>query len=103
LAVSETGDFGVGNVIYGICTSSVFGDGDVIVIGRPIHRVVDNVLENGSEANGAVDLGLLLGGEVDALGVAATFDVENTSVGPNVLVVADELAIGVSGEGAVAA
>ena len=44
------------------------------------------------------DLRLGLGREVDDLGVAAVLDVEHTIVGPAVLVVTDELALGVGAE-----
>ena len=46
-----------------------------------------------------VDLGLVLFLEVDALGVAAALNVEDAVIGPAVLVVTDELALGVGGEG----
>lgn len=50
-------------------------------------------------ANGVEDFRLLLRVEADALGVATTLDVEDTSVGPDVLVVSDELTRGVRREG----
>ena len=60
--------------------------------------VHDDVLDDGTEADGAEDLGLLLGGEVRALGVAAALDVEHARLRPHVLVVADERAPRVGGE-----
>ena len=38
-------------------------------------------------------------GKIDCFGVAAALDIEDAGVGPDVLVVSDELAGGVSGEG----
>jgi hypothetical protein len=56
----------------------------------------DHVLEHGPEtAGGGVDLGLVLGREPDDLGVAAALEVEDALVGPAVLVVADEPAVGI--------
>lgn len=41
-------------------TPRVFGDGHVVVVGHSVGRVVHDVLEDGSEPDGVVDLGLLL-------------------------------------------
>lgn len=46
-----------------------------------------------------MDFRFLFGGEVDAFGVAASFDVEDAGVGPDVFVVANEFTVRVSGEG----
>eukprot|EP00966_Prymnesium_polylepis_P002418 55527-Prymnesium_polylepis.1 len=47
---------------------------------------------HGAKADGTEDVRLVLLGEGDALGVAAALDVEDSSLGPHVLVIADELA-----------
>lgn len=98
LLVGQAWNASVGDVFDRISAAGVLGDANVVVVGDAVERVVDDVLEDGTEADGGVDLGLLLRREVDALGVAAAFDVEDTFVGPDVLVVADELAVGVGGE-----
>lgn len=46
-----------------------------------------------------MDFGFFFGREVDAFGVAASFDVEDAGVGPDVFVVADEFTVRVGGEG----
>lgn len=46
-----------------------------------------------------MDFGFFFGGEVDAFGIAASFDVENAGVRPDVFVVADEFTVRVGGEG----
>lgn len=99
LAVGNARNLGVGDVLDGVGATSVLGDRDVVVVGNAVSGVVDNVLEDGTEADGVVDLGLLLGREVDALGVASTLNVEDTSVGPDVLVVTDQETVGVSRKG----
>ena len=57
---------------------------------------------NHAKLDGVVDIGLLLLGEVDALGIAAAFEVEDAVIGPAVLVVTDELAVGIGGQGGLA-
>ena len=90
LAVDSTRYMRVRDELDRICAARVLGDADVVIVGRTRSRVVDNILEDAAKADRVVDLGLLCGGEVDALGVTATLDVEDTSVGPDVLVITDE-------------
>ena len=92
----------IGNKLDRVRAACVLGDGDIVVVWLAICYVEDDVLEDRAEANGIVDLGLLFGGEVDALGVAPAFDVEDTRIGPYVLVVADELSSWVGREGSLA-
>ena len=84
-------DLRVRDELDGVRAAGVLRDARVVVVGRAGDGVVDDVLEHGPEADRAEDLGLLLRAEVDALGVAAALDVEDAVVGPDVLVVADEL------------
>lgn len=106
LTVCDTGDFGVRDVLDGVGTSSVLGDGNVVVVGFTIGGVVDNIFEDRAKLDGIEDLGFLqgqvsgctngkmmlirthlFGREVDALGVTATLNVKDTSVTPDVLIV----------------
>jgi hypothetical protein len=48
------------------------------------------------------DLGLLLCAQIDALGIATALEVEHALVAPTVLVVADQLAVGVCAQGGLA-
>ena len=57
-----------------------------------------HVLEHRAEAQRLEDVRLALGREVDRLGVAAAFDVEDAVVAPAVLVVADEMPLRIGGE-----
>ena len=50
--------------------ASVLGQGLVLVVNDSGHGVEDDVLEHGAESDCAEDVGLLLLGEADALGVA---------------------------------
>lgn len=99
LVVGHARDLGVVDELDGVRATGVLGDAGVLVVGLTSVVRVRDVLEDGSEADGAENLGLLLRVETDALGVATSLNVEHSGVGPDVLVVADELAFRVGGEG----
>ena len=61
-----------------------------------------HVLEEGVAADGVVDVGLTVLVEVDDLGVATAFEVEDAVVVPAVFVVTDEETLGVGREGGLA-
>ena len=83
----------------GIRHARVLGDRLVGEVDLACNRIEHNVLDDRAEHFcRRVDLGLGLGGQVDRLGVAATFDVEDAIVGPAVLVVADQGALGIGRE-----
>ena len=96
------GDLGVLDVLDRVRAARVLGNAGVVVVGDARDGVVHDVLEHGAEPDRVEDLRLLLRAEVDALCVAATLDVEDALVRPDVLVVADELPSGVCGEGRLA-
>lgn len=98
----EARDLGVGDVLDGIGASGVLSEGGVVVVDLTGIGVEDDILEDGSVSDGTENIGLLLGGEANGLGVATTLDVEDTVVGPAVLVVTDERSVGVGGEGGLA-
>src|SRR5690606_32457324 len=58
-----------------------------------------HVLQQGSEAYSIPDLGFLLLGKVDALGIAASLEIEHAVLPPAVLIVADQPALGVGAQG----
>ena len=95
-------NLGVGNVLDGVGAAGVLGEGAVIVVNGAGVGVEDDVLEDGTVADGAVDIGLLLGGEANALGVAATLDVEDTVVTPAVLIITNQGTVGVGRQGGLA-
>jgi hypothetical protein len=101
LPVGDAGKLGVGDVLDGVGASSVLGDGNVVIVGNSVGRVVDNVLEDGTVSNSTVDLGFSLGRQVDGLGVTSSLNVEHTGVGPDVLVVTDQETVGVGRKGTV--
>src|SRR5579871_2869713 len=65
-----------------------------VVIGDAGYRIKHHVFQNRAEAiGGGPDLRLGLGGQLDAFGVAAAFEIENAVLAPAVLVVTDERAV----------
>ena len=95
LTLDNARNTGVGNELDGVRAPGVLGDANVVVVGFTRNDVIDDVLKDRTETDGVVDLRLLLGGKVDALGIAPTLDVENTIVRPDVLVIPDQLAVGI--------
>ena len=81
-----------------IRAARVLRNANIVIVGRSRSRVVDDVLKDTTEADRVVNLGLLRGGEVDALGITSALNVEDTSVGPDVLVITDEKAPWISTE-----
>lgn len=102
VVVGHAGNLGVLDVLNGVGATGVLGKGGIVVVNNAGDGVENGVLEDGTEADGVENIGLLLGGETNALGVAATLNVEDTSVGPAVLIVTNQLALGVSGQGGLA-
>jgi len=99
LTIRNARDLSIRDELDRISTTRVLGDIDVVVVRHTVRRVVNDVLEDRTEADGVEDLGLFLGGKVDAFGVAPSFDVEYARVGPDVFVIADEETVRVGGEG----
>eukprot|EP01137_Pigoraptor_chileana_P000325 Opistho-2@36320 len=92
---SQAGDLGVGNVLDGVGGARVLRDGSILEINLARVLIVDDILHDGSEANGVVDLGLFFLRKIDGLGIATALNVEHAVVRPAVLVVANEIALGI--------
>ena len=84
--VNRVGDTGVLGLLGGVEVDIAF-------------RIHNEVLQQRIATDGVEDVGLFLLTEVDALRVAAALEVEDAVVVPAVLVVADEGAVRVGGEG----
>lgn len=102
VSVRNTRNLSVVDVLNWVGTTGVLGEGDIIVVDKAGLWVEDNVLKDGAELDGVVNIWLLLGRQTNALGVAASLNVEDTGVGPAVLVITDEHAVLVGGEGGLA-
>src|SRR5690554_805714 len=90
--------FDVGQRVGG---TGVLGQAVVGVIGRAL-VVQHDVFEHGAKLDGFPDDRFVFLGQVDALGVAATLDVEDGAHAPAVLVVADQVAAFVGRQGGLA-
>jgi len=90
VAAGNARDLGVLDVLNGVCAASVLSEGGIIVVDHSGGGIENDVLEDGTELDGVENIGLLLGGKTNALGVAAAFNVEDALVAPAVLVVTDQ-------------
>lgn len=97
--LGDTWDQSVLDILNGVSAAGVLSEGGVVIVNDARLGIENNVLKDGSEADGVEDIGFLLGGEADTLGVASTFDVEDATVTPAVLVITDQGTLWVSGEG----
>jgi len=89
----------VGDEIERVGRAGILGLAVVIEIGRPRVGIERHVLQHGAETvGGGVDFRLGLGGQPDALGVAAALEVEHAVRPPAVLVVANQRAVGIGRE-----
>ena len=91
----DTRDLGTGNELDGISTPSVLRDAGVAKVDPSVVLVEHDVFQNGAKTKGPIDLRFRFELQVDRFGVAAAFDIENARLGPNVLVITDELPVGV--------
>jgi len=82
--------------------SGCFCQSIIIIIDNTCHGVEDDVFKNGTEADGVENIGFLLSGQANALSIASTLDVEDTSVTPAVLIVANQGTLRIGREGRLA-
>src|ERR1700722_5972876 len=90
LTVDHTRHVSIWDILDRVSAARVLCDADIVIVWHARQWIVDHVLENAPEAYSVEDLWFFLCGEVDALGVASTFDVEDATVRPHVFVVSDE-------------
>ena len=83
------------NELDRVSTTSVLGDTVICVVWLASSAVEGNVFENRAESNSVVDFWFLLFGETNALGVATALNVEDTGVGPDVLVVTNQRTVSI--------
>ena len=89
------------DVVDRVGNTGVLGNALVVEIDLAV-LVYGYVLEEGVAADGVVDVWLSVLVELDDLGIAAAFEVEDALVVPAVLVVTDELTLRVGGKGGLA-
>lgn len=86
------------DVVDRIGSASVFGERVIVEVDFASFGIENGVFKNGTELDRVEDFGFAFSGQVDALRIAAAFNVDNAFVGPIVFVVADELTARFGGE-----
>lgn len=94
-----TRDFCIRNVLDRIGAASVFGYGAIIEINATSDFIIDNILKNTSESNCIKDLRFFLTGQVYTLGITAALNVEDSMIGPAMLIITDQVAMNIGGQG----
>src|SRR4051812_11892995 len=94
---SDARDLRIADKLDRIRPTRIQSDAGVGVVDTVI-LVEHHVFQHRAEAERLENVRLALGGEVDRLRVAATFDIEDAIVAPAVLVVADEMALWIGRE-----
>lgn len=98
LTVGQARNLGIGDEFDRVRATCIFSDANIIIVGDAGDRIVDDVFKNTAETDCVVDFWFLLSGEIDALGITTSFDVEYSTVRPDVLVITDEETVGISRE-----
>src|SRR4029077_5319567 len=93
----HAGDLCVLNELDRIRSTSVLRDARVGIVNVAIF-IEHDVLEHSAEAQRLKDVRLVFWREVDRLRVAASFDVEDALIAPNVFVVANKMTFRISRE-----
>src|SRR5580693_8092906 len=88
-------DFRILDEFYRIGAAGVLSKADVGIVDQTV-LIEHHVLQHRAKTDRLEDLRFVLGRQIDSLGVAATFDVEDAFVTPAMLIVADQIAFGVS-------
>ena len=91
-------DLRVADELDRIGAARVLREAGVAEIDVPVFGIEDDVLQHRAEVERVEDFRLGFRGQVDRLRVATALDVEDAVVGPDVFVVADELALRIGGE-----
>lgn len=85
----------LGDIVHRVAHAGILRQAAVGIVRAAGFRVDDNILHQRAEADSAVDLRLALLCQIDALSIAAALKVEHGLIRPAVLVITDELAVGV--------
>ena len=97
---TDRGELGIWDVLKRVASSGILSDINVIIVDSLAGSIAElNVLEDSSELDSIEDFWFLFSGEIDGLSVASTFDVEDTIVGPAVLIITEKFSLGISRKG----
>ena len=95
---ADGGDLSVIDEFKRVAGSGVLSDADAVVIDNTGTGNKLNIFEDSSELYGIENFGFFFWGETHAFSIAAAFDVENSLLCPDMLVVTDKVTISDSGE-----
>jgi hypothetical protein len=90
---TDSRDLSVIDELQRIRSSSVFSNRSIMEINFSAGFLKHNVLQNSSESDSTVDFRFFFLTKSHTLGIASTFNVENTLASPDVLIIADKFAI----------
>jgi len=100
---TNRGELSIWNVLKRVASSGILSDINVIIVDSLAGGIGElDVLEDSAELDSIEDFWFPFSGEIDGLSVASTFDVEDTIIGPAVLVITEKFSLGISGEGGLA-
>src|SRR5258708_1839635 len=99
---SDTGKHRIVYEVQWVGGTRVFRDRIIVIVGDFAFSIENHVLKDRTTPNCIPDLWLALLGEVNALRIAAAFEVENPRVAPTVFVIPDQVAIRVCGQSGLA-
>lgn len=89
----------IGDIIQRISHAGIFRDGIITEIRRSRLRVDDNIFHDGAKTDRAIDFRLTVFGQVNALGIAAAFNVEDAVIPPAMFIITDKSTMGICGKG----
>jgi hypothetical protein len=93
---ADAGQHRAVDVVHRVRRARVLGNRGVRVVRLARVGMHHHILHHAAEADGVPNLRLVFAREVDALGVAAAFEVEDARIRPAMFVVANQAAFGVS-------
>ncbi len=95
---AHAGNDGVVDKLQAVSGARILGELVGIEIQQSQLGIHLDVFEHGAEADRVPDLRLFFFREIDALGVAAAFEIENAALAPAVLVIANQAALRIGGK-----
>lgn len=80
-------DLDVGDKLQWIASTGILCNADIIIVDVFSLFLKSNIFEHSPESNCIIDLRLFLVAEANTLGIASTFNIEHTLIGPDMFVI----------------
>lgn len=84
------GDLGIGDKLQWVASTGILRNANVIIVDVFGLLLKTNIFEHSSEFNSIIYLRLFLVAETNALGIASTFNIEHTLIGPDMFVITNQ-------------